>query len=63
MAIGQALLTKPPKPKIPQQQRQDQETKRLNNTVIQEQSLKFEQSLELVRTLLGASVSLISLYS
>ncbi|RPB07219.1 HORMA-domain-containing protein [Morchella conica CCBAS932] len=61
MAIGQALLTKPPKPKIPQQQRQEQVTKRLNNnTVIQDQSLKFEQSLELVRTLLGASIGCLS---
>ncbi|KAI5841344.1 HORMA domain-containing protein [Morchella snyderi] len=61
MAIGQALLIKPPKAKIPQQQRQEHETKTSNiNTVIQEQSLKFEQSLELVRTLLGASIGCLS---
>lgn len=31
-----------------------------NNTIIQEQPLKFEQSLELVRTLLGASIGCLS---
>lgn len=57
MAIGQALLIKPPRAKVALQQ-QGQEIQQVNKaSVLQEQSLKFEQSLELVQTLLGASVS------
>lgn len=65
MAIGQALLNKPPKPKTAaQQQRQHQQPQRqeieqVNKAILlQEQALQFEQSLELVQTLLGASVGL-----
>lgn len=64
MAIGQALLIKPSKQKTAIQQKQHQrlqgqEIEQVNKPIVlQEQSLQFEQSLELVQTLLGASVGL-----
>lgn len=65
MAIGQALLIKPSKQKTAiqqqkqQQQFQGQKIEQVNKPIVlQEQSLQFEQSLELVQTLLGASVGL-----
>ncbi|CAZ81535.1 unnamed protein product [Tuber melanosporum] len=59
MALGQALLTKPPRVQQPQTQvREVLQSK--SSTRSLDQQLKLEQSLEVVQTLLGASIGCLS---
>ena len=58
MVLGQALLTKPPKAAFRHQKELKgvPESQAPVNANAQDQQVKFEQSLEIVQTLLGASV-------
>ncbi|KAG0644386.1 hypothetical protein HOY80DRAFT_898478 [Tuber brumale] len=59
MALGQALLTKPPRVQQPQTQ-VHQVVQNKSSARSLDQQLKLEQSLEVVQTLLGASIGCLS---
>ncbi|PWW77271.1 hypothetical protein C7212DRAFT_294033 [Tuber magnatum] len=59
MALGQALLTKPPRVQQPQTRVQEVVQKETSASSL-DQQLKLEQSLEVVQTLLGASIGCLS---